>query len=130
MKKFDINPLFLLISSTILLIISILSLNSSYIEKDKKISNINKNIKIIKRYNTLKNTWVDVKKQEKIINNIINQQQIQNARLVIDKNKIKVTIISNTKVLHRFINKLLNEKLNIVRLKLYKDKLIVEVGLL
>ena len=130
MKKFDINPLFLVLASIFIFFISLYSLNNSKINQDKSLENFNKNIKIIKEYNSLKNIWTNAKKQEKLINKIIKQQHIKNANIQTNQNKIKVTIISNTKVLNRFVNKILNEKLNIVKLKLSKDKLVFEVGLL
>ena len=130
MKKFDINPLFLLLSSVLIFLISIISLNSSSIKKEKEINLLMENKKIIKKYNSLKYTWVNKDNQEKIVNNIIKQQNIKNANILINKDKIKVVINSNTKVLHRFVNKLLNEKLNVIKLKLTKNKLIFEVGLL
>jgi len=130
MNKFDINPLFLLMSTIVILMISIISLNKSSVNKNKNIININKNIEIINKYNSLKNTWINAKKQESLVNNIIKQQKIRNANILINKDKIKVIINSNPKVLHRVINKLLNKKINIIKLKLSKNQLVFEVGLL
>jgi len=130
MKKFDINPLFLVFAVLLIFGISIYSLNLAKANALISKNTINKNIKIVKQYDILKNTWTNTKKQENIINKLLKKQNIKNANILIKNNKIIVTINTNTKVLHRFVNKLLNKKLNIIKLKMSNDTLKFEVGLL
>ena len=130
MKKFDINPLILLIAAMVIFLISIISLNSKQVEKNKSEYNFTKNKEIINSYSNMNNNWANLKVQENIINKLLKTLKIKNASLKIKNAKIVVNIKANKNILNRFINKLLNEKLSLIKLKLSKEKLSFEVGII
>jgi len=130
MKKFDIDPLFLLVSSLFIFLLSIYILSNTKDQKIQSYNEFNKNIGIINQYSSLKSSWIDKKIQLKKVNKLIKVLHIKNAKIIQNSNKITVEIKSNINTLHRFLNKLLNEKLNIVKLKISKDTLKFEVGLI
>lgn len=130
MKKLNIDPLFLLLSSIVLFVLSIYILNTTYSKKTKSFDEFKNNSVIIKKYNNLKNTWAKKDIQVKKINQLIKRLNIKNANITQNANKIKVKIKSDINKIDRFTNKLLNEKLNITKLKITKDELSFEVGLL
>ena len=130
MKKFDINPLFLLFSSLLIFIISIYSLSTTKSNKQKSIDEFTKNNIIINEYKNLKNTWINKKVQRQIIDKLIKILHIENSNITQNKNKITVSIKkSNIQTINKFVNKLLNKKLNIIKLKITKNTLFFEVGL-
>ena len=130
MKKFDIDPLFLLVSSLFIFLLSIYILSNTKYQKIQSYNEFNKNIGIINQYSSLKSSWIDKKIQLKKVNKLIKILHIKNAKIIQNSNKMTVEIKSNINTLHRFLNKLLNEKLNIVKLKISKDTLKFEVGLI
>jgi len=130
MKKFDIDPLFLLVSSLFIFLLSLYILSNTKNQKIQSYNEFNKNAKTINQYSSLKLSWIDKKIQLEKINKLIKVLHIKNAKIIQNSNKITVEIKSNINTLHRFLNKLLNEKLNIVKLKISKDTLRFEVGLI
>jgi len=130
MKKFDIDPLFLLVSSLFIFLLSLYILSNTKNQKIQSYNEFNKNAKTINQYSSLKSSWIDKKIQLEKINKLIKVLHIKNAKIIQNSNKITVEIKSNINTLHRFLNKLLNEKLNIVKLKISKDTLRFEVGLI
>ena len=130
MKKFDIDPLFLLVSSLFIFLLSLYILSNTKNQKIQSYNEFNKNAKTINQYSSLKSSWIDKKIQLEKINKLIKVLHIKNAKIIQNSNKITVEIKSNINTLHRFLNKLLNEKLNIVKLKISKDTLMFEVELI
>jgi len=129
MKKFDIDPLFLIVSSLFIFLLSLYILSNTKNQKIQSYNEFNKNVRTINEYSSLKLSWVDKKTQVEKVNKLIKVLHIKNAKIIQNSNKITVEIKSNVNTLHKFLNKLLNEKLNIVKLKISKDTLRFEVGL-
>jgi predicted PurR-regulated permease PerM len=124
----NINPLFLLIASAFILFISIYSINSVN-SKSNIISKNYKNYKkIALKYNNLKEQWTDVKSQKKLLEKLIQKNKVKNTNIKQIQNTLKVKITNiDTKKLHNFINKLLNTKLSIYKLKFGKNYIEFEV---
>ena len=130
MKKFDIDPLFLLVSSLFIFLLSLYILSNTKNQKIQSYKEFNKNAITINQYSSLKSSWINKKIQVDKINKLIKILHIKNAKIIQNSNKVTIEIKSNINILHRFLNKLLNEKLNIVKLKISKDTLMFEVELI
>ncbi len=130
MKKLDIDPLFLIFSVLIIFILSIYTLNNKKEQKLDSFRSYIENKSTIIKYNDLKKSWATKSVQISKVNNIIKTMNIKNANIIQTNNKIEVNIKSNINNIHRFTNKLLNEKINIKRLKITKDSIYFQVGLI
>ena len=127
MKK--INPITILFISLITVFISLILLKQSNIDL-KGQNEILKETKIIaNEYSSLKRSWNDPKNVTKTVDKIIKQLKLKT--LVMDDNKKKITITiknGSYKTIDKFINKILNANLIILKLNIKKDSLYLEIG--
>ena len=125
----NINPLFMLFASFFIFLISIYSLNIA--NKNYNIQKENyKNYKnVALEYKRIKEEWINIKSQRKLIEKLLLNNKIKTASIKVVSKTLKVGISNiNTNKLHRFINKLLNTKLSIYKLKFTKNYIEFEVG--
>ncbi len=125
-----LKPMYILLFSFVLFLYSIINLNlvNNKLTQTKKEST--KYLKIANKYKDLKISWGDIKNQEKRIYSIIKISNIQNANIVKTGKTIKIDIKNLTpRVLDKFINKILNEKIVVDNLILTKSSLTMEVGI-
>jgi biopolymer transport protein ExbB/TolQ len=125
----NINPLFLLVASFLVFIISIYSyykVNTNIVFEQNKFKEYQV---LAKKYNTLNTTWADISKQKKVLDKLLISSKVKNANIKENKKIIQVDIsFDNLKSLNKFTNKLLNTKLNIRKLFLNKHTVKFEVG--
>ena len=126
----NINPLFLLIASLFIFLISIYSLNIANSNYNIEKNNYKKFENIALEYKMLKKDWIDIKAQKKIIEKLLLNNNIKTASIKENKNNLKINIVNiSTAKLHKLINKLLNTKLSVSKLKFTKNYLEFEVGI-
>ena len=127
-KKID--PLYILVFTILLFVLSIILFNNSKKELNSsqlELENVSK--KGLDYYN-LKNNWQNRNNTIKIIDNIIQVVKLKQIDKKILKKKIKIKFKSNSsKKIDKFINKILNQKLNILKLDINKNSVDLEVGL-
>ncbi|MBT4708403.1 MAG: hypothetical protein HOJ96_01930 [Campylobacteraceae bacterium] len=128
MKKLD--PLYVILLSIVVLIVSIILFNSS-IKKLNKSQDELKNISLIAiNYSNMKNDWNDKKNTIIKIDQIIRSLKIKRIDKKITKKKIKIKIEDvSSNNLDKFINKVLNKKLNILKLDITNNSINLEVGI-
>jgi len=128
MKKLD--PLYVILLSIVVLIVSIILFNSS-IKKLNKSQDELKNISLIAiNYSNMKNDWNDKKNTIIKIDQIIRSLKIKRIDKKITKKKIKIKIEDvSSNNLDKFINKVLNKKLNILKLDITNNSISLEVGI-
>jgi hypothetical protein len=128
MKKID--RLYMLIFSVTLLLISIISYNLSFNNLktlEVELIDIN-NIGI--EYSNTKKDWGDRKQSILTIEKIIKSTNLKTIDKKILKNKIKIKIENvSLKTMDKFVNKILNAKLNIIKLNITKNSVELEVGI-
>ena len=128
MKKLD--PLYVILLSIVVLIVSIILFNSS-IKKLNKSQDELKNISLIAiNYSNMKNDWNDKKNTIIKIDQIIRSLKIKRIDKKITNKKIKIKIEDvSSNNLDKFINKVLNKKLNILKLDITNNSINLEVGI-
>lgn len=127
----NINPLFLTISCIMILFIAIFSQDSAKnnLELQKKEFEEFKLLAV--KYKTQKQSWSDKKVITNTIQKILKSSGIKNANIIQKDKLIIVQMVSlNITQIQKFINNLLNEKINIKKLDLTNNKIILNIGLL
>ena len=128
-----INPIYIFIISLCLFLYSVFELN---IANDKLIDIKEQNkqyIKVANKYNALQKAWGNNAKRkktlEKRIEKFLRISNINNVNIIKSGKTIKIKIVnSNIKALHKFMNKILNEKMIIKKFSLTKSSLNLEIG--
>jgi len=128
MKNLNINPLFLLLMSFSILLISIYSFNMASKNIINETKKFNEYKKMAIKYNDLKKSWSNIQNQKELINKAIVSSGVKNANIELKNNTIKVKIKNiSIKKLNKLVNKILNKKLNIVRFYFNNNSLEIEV---
>ncbi|MEA3314816.1 MAG: hypothetical protein U9Q30_03020 [Campylobacterota bacterium] len=127
MKK--INPVTLLLLLIMLFMVSALLLKKSNQELKDLTDELN-NVKIIsKEYSTLKRSWNDKKQTLKTLDKIIKDSKIKNLSKDVKNKKITINIPnSSLKKISKFSNKILNSNFIILKFKITKTSLYIEMG--
>jgi hypothetical protein len=125
-----VNPLFVLIVTIIILFISIFYKQ----QEQQRLSILNEDYKsleiVAKKFTSMDKSYQNSEHIMKTIENVIGKSNIKNVDITKNKSKIILEIKnSNSRSLNNFVNKVLNEKLNIKKFQLQEDKLLIEVGL-
>lgn len=125
-----LNLLYILGFSIVVFFISIYMLNVYYKKQLIEESNIKEVISSGEEYASLNDSWNNKKTTLKTIDNIFSKLKIRDLKKDIKSKKviIKVDKISSTK-LDKLLNKFLNKKLNILKLEMQKDSILLEVGI-
>ncbi len=124
-----INPIFLLLGSIFVLLISVVLFFSAINNIKKKEINYQNYKKLALEYNEVFSSWSDIQKQKIIMEKLIKSSNINNAEIVYKNKQIKVKVSNiTTQKIHDFTNKLLNKKLNITKLIIKENFLEIEVG--
>lgn len=127
-----LNPLYILILIITIFIISFVKLND--IKKDYDVLNreattFKQKAKSFKEY---KQTWFNKKRVTKKIDNIIKSSTFKKEKILKTQtsNMIRVKIESlNPRILNKFLNRVLNEKLIIRKLDIKKTSILFEIVL-
>lgn len=125
-----LNPLYILALVVTFLIITYVSLDNKKDEFSKLSKNVNALDIKAKTFKSNKNTWFDKKRVENQINKIINTSLFKKEKILKTKsgNLIKLKIESlNQKVLDKFLNRVLNEKIIFKKLEIKKTSIYFEV---
>lgn len=127
MKK--INPVTLLLLLFMLFMLSAVLLKKSNQDLQILTNELN-NVKVIsKEYSTLKRSWNDKKQTLNILDKIIKYSKIKNLSKDIKNKKIIINIPnSSLKKISKFSNKILNSNFIILKFKITKSSLYIEMG--
>jgi hypothetical protein len=124
----NINPIFLLITSIFVVLISIYGHTTYKNNLEKQETKYNEFKKMALEYHDLKNTWVNLDAQRKLLEKIIKSLQLNNAKIKQEAHEITVSInTNNIKKIDSFINKLLNTQLNIKYLNVTNKSISIKV---
>ncbi len=128
LKKID--PLYVLLLSIAVLFVSIVSFNKSKINMQNSQDELINLHAIASNYSQMKKDWGSSEHTIKIIDNIITSVGINTLDKKITEKKITIKIdkLSLQKI-DKFVNKILNEKLNILKLNISGTSLELEVGM-
>ncbi|MEA3513309.1 MAG: hypothetical protein U9R37_06880 [Campylobacterota bacterium] len=126
MKKID--PLYILLLSFAILIVSIISLSDSKQELFNTQNEYKEFVKLSSQYSGLKNSWQS-KNIDKKIEKVLKQSNIKKYDLSKTKNSIKIVVDDEPlNKLDKFINKILNDSFEIKKLDISDKKIELEVG--
>jgi hypothetical protein len=125
------NPIFVIVASLFIFGISIFSLNSAKINSENAKESFIEFESIANNYHVFNTKYSNKKDIRKAIDNIIKSSRIRNVNILESKNKITVRMTSvKIKKVHKFINKVLNERFNIINLTIEKDFVLLEIGII
>ena len=127
-----INPLYILALFLTLFIISIFLLNQKKYEHKDVVGEYAKIKVLSNEFKDYKDIWFKKESLENTINKLINNSIFKKEKIlkVKIKNGYKIKIESaNQKTLDSFLNKLLNERVQINKLEIEKDFIQVEIGI-
>lgn len=126
-----INPLFLLFSAIAILVISIYSFSNSKKQLITQKQEFKEQQILAVKYHNLHNLYSNKKDITKTINDILRVSGITNANIIYKHKLIVIQMVSlQINKVDKFINKLLNKHINIKKLQLSKDKIILTVELI
>ena len=126
-----INPLFLLFSSIAILVISIYSFSNSKKQLVIQKQEFKEQQILALKYHNLNNLYSNKQNITKTINDILRVSRITNANIIYKHKLIIIQMVSlQINKVDKFINKLLNKHINIKKLELSKDKVILTVELI
>ena len=125
-----LNLLYILGFSILMLFISIYMLRVYQEKQLSEYNNVKKAVSVGVEYASLNDGWNNKKNTMKILDKIISKLNIKNLTKDIKSKKviIKIDEISTSK-LDKLINRVLNKKLNILRLDMDKGSILLEVGI-
>lgn len=131
LKNFNIkrvNPLVVLFVIFVLMLISFIFLKKSKIELNNSAYNYTQFQEVSKNYSVLKKNWGDSKTAEKKLDKLIKSSGIKNID-VTKKNKSQVIKFEykQLNLVDQFINKVLNENLQIKKLLIDEKKVELEI---
>ncbi len=128
MNKF--NPLLLLLLTICLFLYSIIDIKSSN-EYLKKVSKQNKQfVEIATKYNMLQQAWGKGSTTKKQCEKFLKLSNIKNAKIVANRKTIKIKIENaSLKSIDKFMNKILNNTIEILNFSFTKDTLNLEIGI-
>lgn len=126
-----INPLFLLSATIVVTFIAFYS----YFQAQNKFVTSKQDLEsfgvIAKNYASLNSAYQDKKKILKRLETIIKKSNIKNANMTKGEKKITLKIDkANSTQIEKVVNKLLNEKFNIVKIQVNETSLFIEIGVL
>lgn len=125
-----LNPLYILALIITILIITFVSLNNKKDEYDSLNKSVNKLEQKAKSYRNSKDTWFNKKRVENKIDKIINSSLFKKEKILKAKNgnliKIKIESL-NQKILDKFLNRVLNEKIILKKLEIKKTSIYFEL---
>ena len=125
----NINPLFLLIASLIVLFIAIFSFNKAQKQLLIEQEEYQEFKQLSLRYNKQRDTFSNGTNIIKRIQKLLLNSNIRNAEILHKNKKITIKISSlNINLVQKFINKILNERFNIIKLNIIQDKITLEIG--
>ncbi|MEA3384303.1 MAG: hypothetical protein U9Q20_06510 [Campylobacterota bacterium] len=124
-----INPITVLLLSITIFLSSITLLKDS----NKELKDSNKELKefvsLSSKYNTLKTSWDKKVKTIDLIDKIIKSTRIKNIDKKVEKKKIIIKFENNSpRDTDKFVNKILNEKINIEKLNITSSSVELVVG--
>ena len=126
-----INPIFLIVSSIFILIISVLNLNSQkeiYIKEKQKFEKFDT---LAFKYSMLQTSYNNKKIIIKNIQSIIRLSKINKSNIQEQNNTIIVKLTNlKTKQINKFVNNLLNKRFNILKLEVSTNKIVLEIGII
>ncbi|MCP4971842.1 MAG: hypothetical protein GY932_14755 [Arcobacter sp.] len=127
-----LNPIYILALVLTLLVITFVVVDNKKSEfKSTYINYKNINLKA-KDFSRYKQTWFNEKEILRKIDSIIKNSSFRNEKILKTQNsnivRIKINS-SNPRVLNKFINRVLNEKLLIKKLNIKKDSIFLEIGI-
>jgi len=127
-----INPLY------ILALFLVLALYSFTVVKDKEQDFLSHNAEFnqlltkAKEYKKLKSNNIDRNKVIKTINQITTDSRFKKAKITTNKSKKSISLKIKTddfRLLNKFVNRVLNEKLSILKLEIKRNKINMDIGL-
>ena len=126
-----INPIFLILSSLFILGISLFSISGEKINYKIQKEQFIKFNKLASKYAQYQQNFTNKNAIVKRIEKIISSSKISNSNIYQDKKSITVKL-NNLKVnqIDKFINTILNQRFNIVKLEITTNKIIVEIGII
>lgn len=127
-----INPLYILAFVFVLAIYSFLVVKNKEKEFQTHTKNYNDMLIIAKEYKSLKTNKSSKNKTIAKINSIKSDRSFKKAKIIAQQNKKGITLNIETtdyKVLNRFLNRVLNEKLSVKKFEISTHKIKMEVGL-
>ena len=127
MKK--INPMTIVLISLLFAVLSLVLLKQSTTKLKEQNSILIDTKTIANQYSSLKKSWNNPKQISKIINKIKRQLRLKKLSIVDNKKKITITIKNETlNNINKFINKICNANLIILKLNIKKDSVYLEIG--
>jgi len=127
MKK--INPMTIVLISLLFAVLSLVLLKQSTTKLKEQNSILIDTKTIANQYSSLKKSWNNPKQISKIINKIKRQLRLKKLSIVDNKKKITITIKNETlNNINKFINKICNANLIILKLNITKDSVYLEIG--
>ena len=124
-----INPLMLLLLSATIFVSSLVLLKQSKEELIQTSSELTEFHRLSNKYQNLKTSWDQKKNTIKLIDKIIKNTRLKNVDKKIEKKRVIIKISNESlKNIDKFINKLLNEKLNILKLNITQNSVELVVG--
>ena len=127
-----LNPLYILLTFIVLASISFTLLSIKEDTFEKKSKNYNLFITKAKQFKSLRANNMQENKTRNIINSITNDHEYNKATIRTHDNQQSIVIdieSEDIKLLDSFINKILNSKLSISKLKIQTNKMNIEVGI-
>ena len=125
----SINPIFFLLSSIVILFIALFSFDKAKSNLKIEVLEYQEFKELALVYNNKRIFFSDKKSITKRVQQILSSSNIKNASILQKDKKIILRITSiNTTMVQKFINKILNEQFNIIKLEILKNKLTLEIG--
>lgn len=127
-----INPLYILALLFVLLFYSFSLVNTKEKEFLGKNTEYNNLVVKAKEYKSLKTNNINKNRVISIINSITTDSRFKKAKIRSNKSKNSINLniqTSDFKILNKFINRILNEKLSILKLEIKADKINLEIGI-
>lgn len=125
-----LNPLYILALIVTILIISFVSLDNKRSQHNSLSKNTNSLEQKAKSFKDTKDSWFNAKRVEKQIDRIINSSIFKKAKILKAQNgkliKVKIETL-NQKILDKFLNRVLNEKIILKKLEIKKTSIYFEV---
>ena len=123
-----INPIVLLLLSTVILLSSFILLKQSSIDLTQNNYSLDKFQLLSREYNGLKKSWDKKEDTEKLLNNIIKSLGIKDISKEVKNKKIIVKFKNNSlSKIDKFVNKILNNNFNILKLNITQNSVELEI---
>ncbi|AYJ81204.1 hypothetical protein AN286_10385 (plasmid) [Aliarcobacter cryaerophilus ATCC 43158] len=127
-----INPLYVVVLSIVLVIISFIYLSNEKVFYNTKVEQLNELEIKFKEYYEVSTYWKNEKYVKETIDHILSSSSFSNENInkVVTKEHIKLKLESSSEqTLDTFLNMILNKQLIINKLELKRDSIYLEVGL-